>query len=148
MHNAYVGQTSGSINKRFNNHKSDIKSMRDSKEEQKTVIGLFANHGIDNINITTLLIGPHRLEHLFKNKMMIQYGIAYPHGLNTIFYHRNVPSDFRNSELQECIFSRISHYLRYSSYDVGYSASAEEATEAIINNTTGICKKSFKNCHL
>ena len=61
---AYIGQTSGPMKKRFNNHKNDIRDTKISKEEQKIEIRHFAKRGIDNTKITILKIVPDKLKHL------------------------------------------------------------------------------------
>lgn len=70
----YIGQISTPLNKRFNNHKSDIRNLNFKNEDQEFEIAHFAYHGIQNIRISILNIVPNKLQ---RNDDKIWYGSVW-----------------------------------------------------------------------
>lgn len=103
-HQFYVGETSLHLNIRINNHRSDIKRLKNSESAH------FQIHPFDKSFIDILAFVPNTVNRVrLETKLMFVHSSIYPYGMNDRFSNYNIMDSLHST----CIFSLFSSYKSY-----------------------------------
>ncbi|GFU70331.1 hypothetical protein TNCV_2106701 [Trichonephila clavipes] len=86
-----VGQTSGTMNLRINQHRSDIGKNTSTKNKGRIEIQHFNKHGFEGAMLNIIKIAPNKIKRLwYENVYIGVYNAMYPYGLNVIWNNKNL----------------------------------------------------------
>ncbi|GFT21825.1 hypothetical protein TNCV_3179361 [Trichonephila clavipes] len=82
----YLGQTSGVMNLRINQHRSDIGKNTSTKNIGRIETQHFNKHGFEGIALDIIKIVPNKINRLWYENVYIGiYNAIHPYGLNVIW---------------------------------------------------------------
>ncbi|GFW78595.1 hypothetical protein TNCV_2243951 [Trichonephila clavipes] len=103
----YIGQTSGAMNLRINQHRSDIGKNTTTKNIGRIEIQHFNKHGFEDVALNIIKIVPNKINRLWYENVYIGiYNAMYPYGLNVIWNNKNLIQAVKQNDKESIYNSR------------------------------------------
>ncbi|GFU31477.1 GIY-YIG domain-containing protein [Trichonephila clavipes] len=103
----YIGQTSGAMNLRINQHRSDIGKNKTTKNIGRIEIQHFNKHGFEDVALNIIKIVPNKINRLWYENVYIGiYNAMYPYGLNVIWNNKNLIQAVKQNDKESIYNSR------------------------------------------
>ncbi|GFV62127.1 hypothetical protein TNCV_4109301 [Trichonephila clavipes] len=103
----YIGQTSGAMNLRINQHRSDIGKNTSTKNIGRIEIQHFNKHGFEDVALNIIKIVPNKINRLWYENVYIGiYNAMYPYGLNVIWNNKNLIQAVKQNDKESIYNSR------------------------------------------
>ncbi|GFT94017.1 hypothetical protein TNCV_3219471 [Trichonephila clavipes] len=103
----YIGQTSGAMNLRINQHRSDIGKNTPTKNIGRIEIQHFNKHGFEDVALNIIKIVPNKINRLwYENVYTGIYNAMYPYGLNVIWNNKNLIQAVKQNDKESIYNSR------------------------------------------
>ncbi|GFX52489.1 hypothetical protein TNCV_4325051 [Trichonephila clavipes] len=103
----YIGQTSGAMNLRIKQHRSDIGKNTSTKNIGRLEIQHFNKHGFEDVALNIIKIVPNKINRLWYENVYIGiYNAMYPYGLNVIWNNKNLIQAVKQNDKESIYNSR------------------------------------------
>ncbi|GFW14751.1 general transcription factor II-I repeat domain-containing protein 2 [Trichonephila clavipes] len=136
----YIGQTSGAMNLRINQHRSDIGKNTTTKNIGRIEIQHFNKHGFEDVALNIIKIVPNKINRLWYENVYIGiYNAMYPYGLNVIWNNKNLIQAVKQNDKESIYNIRNNSNKRkrvevYSMHNATTGADIFDALKEFVKN--------------